>query len=92
MNKYFILLLIMGLMVAGSSCNRSTEKPKPKPTVTEEGKSLEKKAVGEAKNLEKDLKVYEEEKTVEKKMGKEVDKIPPPEEDFGHGADNPESE
>ena len=90
MNRFLIVLLIMGLIMVANGCNRSTEKSKPKPTLMEEGKSLEKKAVGEVKKLEQDLKVFEEEKTVEKEMGKEIEQIPPPQEDWGHGADDPE--
>jgi len=52
MCKTCIVMLILGLIIGGNSCGRSTEKYKVESKAMEEAKSLEKDAYKEAKNLE----------------------------------------
>ena len=75
MNKICVVMLILGLLLVGTNCGRSNEKSEVESKVVEEVKSLEKKASGEVKKLEEDIKVLEEEKDYEKEL-EEAPKLP----------------
>ena len=72
MNKICVVMLILGLLLVGTSCGRSNEKSEVESKIVEEVKSLEKKASGEVKKLEKDVKLLREgEKDYEKALEEE---------------------
>jgi len=84
MNKLCIIIVIVQLMLGGYCCGRSDETSEMETKVKEEAESLESKAAGEAKHLEGDVGLLEENpKKLGDAMGKEEEKIPPPQEDWG---------
>jgi len=67
MNKVCIAVLVLGLMLGGSSCGRSTEKPKGSSPI-EQPKTegvIENDILGEGEVLEEDAKLQEEGKGAE---------------------------
>ena len=85
MNKLCIIIVIVQLMLVGYCCGRSDEKSAIETKVKEEVTSLEGKAVGEEKQLEEDIGMLEKDpKKLGEKVGKEEEKIPPPQEEWGH--------
>ena len=88
MNKLLIVLVIIQLMLGAYCCGRTDEKSEMETKVKEEVTSMEKKATGEAKQLEEDVGMLEENpKKLGEEMGKEEEKVPAPQEEWGHESD-----
>ena len=89
MNKLFIIIVVVQLMLGGYGCGRSSDESEVGAKVKGEVKSLEEKAVGEAKHLEGDIGLLERDpEKLGEAMGKEEEKIPAPQEEWGHEADS----
>ena len=85
MNKLCIIIVIVQLMLAGYCCGRPDEKSAIETKVKEEVTSLEEETAAEEKQLEEDIGMLEEDsKKLGKEIGKEEEKIPPPQEGWGH--------
>lgn len=85
MNKLWFILVTLQLMLGGYCCGRTDEKSTIEKKVNEEVKSLENKAAGEAKHLEGDIGLLEEDpKKLGDAIGKEEENIPAPQEEWGH--------
>ncbi|KPJ86844.1 MAG: hypothetical protein AMS17_10785 [Spirochaetes bacterium DG_61] len=76
MRKTCVVIVILLLALGGYTCGRSNDESGVESKVTEEVKSLEKKASGEVKKLEEDYKVLEAEKDYRKALEEEP-KAPP---------------
>ncbi len=88
MHKLCIIIVVVQLMLSGYGCGRSHEKNEMGTTVGGDVESLENKAAGEAKHLEGDIGLLEEDpEKLGEALGKEEEKIPPPQEDWGNEAD-----
>jgi hypothetical protein len=89
MNKLCIVIVMVQLMLGGYCCGRSDETSEGETKVEEEVTSLENKAAGEAKHVKSDIGLFEEDpKNLGNAMGKEEEKIPPPQEDWGHESES----
>jgi len=89
MNKLCIVIVIVQLMLGGYCCGRSDDKSEVETKVKEDVESLENKAAGEVKHLEGDIGLLEgDPEKLGDAMGKEEEKIPPPQEDWGQEPDS----
>ena len=89
MNKLCMIIVTVQLMLGGYCCGRSDEKSEMETKVKEEVKSFEEKVDGKAKHLEEDVGILEEDpKKLGEAMGKEEEKVPAPQEEWG---DEPDS-
>lgn len=89
MRKAWVVITILLLALGGYTCGGSNDESGVESKVEGEVESLEEKAGGEAKQVESDIGLLEgDPEKLGEAMGKEEEKIPQPQEEWGQEADS----